>query len=401
MEYIPLCKLFYSDKEHYEEIYYSRFCSDYTLYLDFTIHGNPAFVVLVPSFYRKITELYRTDKKIKDLCNKLPGKALEQFARRCLVDEIILTNDIEGVYSSRREIHDVLSELEEKSKGHRFYGLVQKYLILQSESDLSFQTCEDIRSLYNDLVYNEIKEDDPDNLPDGKIFRKDSASVKNATQKVIHQGVTPESQIIFCMNKALSILNDSEMDCMFRVSIFHYLFGYIHPFYDGNGRTSRFISSYLLAKEFEPILGYRISHSIKENISDYYKAFKICNDRHNRGDLTPFVIMFFDVVLNSMHQLMEALEKRFLALENYGEMIKLLPKGTDEKYRMLYDILIQASLFSEEGISKQEIANVLKISKQTVDNRIKDPAVSVFTVKQRVKTQNFYRLNLELLDQLK
>ena len=82
-------------------------------------------------------------------------------------------------------------------------------------------------------------------------------------------------------------------------------------------------------------------------------------------------------------------------------MIKLLPKGTDEKYRMLYDILIQASLFSEEGISKQEIANVLKISKQTVDNRIKDPAVSVFIVKQRVKTQNFYRLNLELLDQLK
>ena len=137
-----------------------------------------------------------------------------------LVDEIVKTNDIEGVYSSRREINSVLSELETKSHGKRFMGLVQKYLMLQKNETMSFDTCEDIRNLYNDLVYFEIEEDNPSDLPDGKIFRKDSTSVLSATQKELHRGVNPEGKIIECMNKALAILNDKSIECVFRISIF-------------------------------------------------------------------------------------------------------------------------------------------------------------------------------------
>ena len=107
-------------------------------------------------------------------------------------------------------------------------------------------------------------------------------SVESATQKEIHRGIYPESKIIECMEQALKVLNANEMDELFKVAVFHYLFGYIHPFYDGNGRTSRFISSYLLSKEFEPTIAYRLSYTIKENIKEYYQAFKICNDRHNK-----------------------------------------------------------------------------------------------------------------------
>lgn len=132
------------------------------------------------------------------------------------------------------------------------------------------------------------------------------------------------------MNKALAILNDKSIECVFRISIFHYLFGYIHPFYDGNGRTSRFISSYLLSKEFESIIGYRMSYSIKENINDYYKAFKVCNDPKNKGDLTPFIIMFTDIIDDSLHKLVYALEKRLEQLTHYRKCIIFLPKGADE-----------------------------------------------------------------------
>ena len=45
-----------------------------------------------------------------------------------------------------------------------------------------------------------------------------------------------------------------------------FLFAYIHPFYDGNGRTNRFISSYVLSHSFSPIVGYRLSYSVKERI---------------------------------------------------------------------------------------------------------------------------------------
>ena len=65
------------------------------------------------------------------------------------------------------------------------------------------------------------------------------------------------------MTKGLNILNNDEYDYMIRIAVFHYIFGYIHPFYDGNGRTSRFISSYLLSKNLLPIVSYKLASTIK------------------------------------------------------------------------------------------------------------------------------------------
>lgn len=400
MSYEPLSKLFYSDKEHYEEIYQNRFNSEYTTHIDFEINGSPAFFVLDPTLHHKSIEIYKADKRIKQLRDKLPGVAIDQFTMRSLVDEIVLTNDIEGVYSSRREINSILSELKVKNKRKRYFGLVQKYLMLQKNETLSFKTPQDIRDLYDDLVYSEVEEDNPQNLPDGEIFRKDSVSVESATQKEIHRGVYPESKIIECMDQALKVLNANKMDELFKVAIFHYLFGYIHPFYDGNGRTSRFISSYLLSKEFEPTIAYRLSYTIKENIKEYYQAFKTCNDRHNRGDLTPFVIMFTDIIEESMKQLEEALQKRYHWLMYYRECVQNLPNGLNDKYMDLYDYLIQASLFSENGISTKELMSYLHISRATLSNRLSSISEQGLLIKNASGNIRYYKLNLDEVEKL-
>lgn len=400
MSYQSLAKLFYSDKDHYEEIYQERFDSKYATKINFEINGSQAFFVLEPSLHYKIISIYKADKRIKKLRDELPGVAISHFTIRSLIDEIVLTNDIEGVYSSRREINSILSELETKNRRKRFKGLVQKYLMLQKNETLSFQTCQDIRNLYNELVYAEVEEDNPDNLPDGEIFRKDSASVTTATQKEIHQGVNPESKIIECMNQALQVLNSNEIDEPIKVALFHYLFGYIHPFYDGNGRTSRFISSYLLSKEFEPTIAYRLSYTIKENIKEYYKAFKTCNERHNRGDLTPFVIMFTDIIEESMKQLEEALQKRYQKLMYYRERIQYLPMGLNEKYIDFYDYLLQASLFSESGISVEELKGLMRVSRPTVFNRLKDLSEYNLIEKKSLGNNRYYNLNLEEVEKL-
>lgn len=400
MSYQSLAKLFYSDKDHYEEIYQERFDSKYATKINFEINGSQAFFVLEPSLHYKIISIYKADKRIKKLRDELPGVAISHFTIRSLIDEIVLTNDIEGVYSSRREINSILSELETKNRRKRFKGLVQKYLMLQKNETLSFQTCQDIRNLYNELVYAEVEEDNPNNLPDGEIFRKDSASVTTATQKEIHQGVNPESKIIECMNQALQVLNSNEIDEPIKVALFHYLFGYIHPFYDGNGRTSRFISSYLLSKEFEPTIAYRLSYTIKENIKEYYKAFKTCNERHNRGDLTPFVIMFTDIIEESMKQLEEALQKRYQKLMYYRERIQYLPMGLNEKYIDFYDYLLQASLFSESGISVEELKGLMRVSRPTVFKRLKDLSEYNLIDKKSLGNSSYYNLNLDEVEKL-
>ena len=44
-------------------------------------------------------------------------------------------------------------------------------------------------------------------------------------------------------------LNGDNINSIIRISIFHYLYSYVHPFYDGNGRINRLISSYYISKK--------------------------------------------------------------------------------------------------------------------------------------------------------
>ena len=41
--------------------------------------------------------IQRMDKTVSRLCAQLPGKAIEQFTKRCLIDELVLTNSIEAI----------------------------------------------------------------------------------------------------------------------------------------------------------------------------------------------------------------------------------------------------------------------------------------------------------------
>lgn len=233
-----LKKLFHSNREEYQAEYERRFNDKDAVHLDILVSGNPAFFCQTIEMYQKLLSIEKTDKHIAQLCYTLPGAALNQFTQRCLIDEIVLTNNIEGVHSTRKEISSILSDLQKQNKRRRFVGLVKKYDTLMTLDNIPVNNSSDIRAIYDDIFYDEIQSTNPDSLPDGKIFRSNSVSVYSATGKEIHIGLMPESEIISVMNKALDFLNNSSINGILRIAVFHYLFGYIHPFYDGNGRTS-------------------------------------------------------------------------------------------------------------------------------------------------------------------
>lgn len=87
--------------------------------------------------------------------------------------------------STRKEISDILEELEAASKGKRFYDLVQKYHILMTKAELPLDSCEDIRKVYDELMLAEVAAEGKSNVPDGKWFRKGSVSVYSESQHEI------------------------------------------------------------------------------------------------------------------------------------------------------------------------------------------------------------------------
>ena len=395
-EYILLKSLYYEHKEEYEALYESRINSTECVHLNFSIAGNPAFFMETPELIKKIVEITRIDKEIALVSHSLPEIALKQYINKCLIDEIVITNNIEGVHSTRKEIGEILDDLEGKSD-KRFFGLVKKYDALMAGNYVSIKDSRDVRALYDEMFLSEIIEEDPKDAPDGEIFRKDHVDIVDPTQKVIHNGLYPESKIIESMNDAINILNDSDIDPLFRISVFHYLFGYIHPFYNGNGRLNRFISSYYLANTLESIMGYRLSFTIKENINMYYKSFKIVNEGINRGDITPFIFTYLEFIKESAVNLKNGLIEKAQRLEAFTKQLEALPHGEDEKYSRLYFYLLQASLFSEIGISISDLLNYLNITRPTLLKRINEIDKYNLLIIEKRDSNKFYQLNLETL----
>ena len=321
---------------------------------------------------------------------------MKQYINKCLIDEIVVTNNIEGVHSTRKEIGEILDDLEGKSD-KRFFGLVNKYNALITGNYVSIKNSRDIRKLYDEMFLTEIIEENPKDAPDGEIFRKDNVNVVDSRQKVIHHGLYPESKIISSMDDAINILNDDNIDPLFRISIFHYLFGYIHPFYNGNGRLNRFISSYYLANTLESIMGYRLSYTIKENINKYYKSFKVVNEEINKGDITPFIFTYLDFIKEAATNLRDGLTEKAKKLKLFAKQLASLPYGNDEKYSRLYYYLLQASLFSEIGISTTELLKYLNVSRPTLLKRLNNIDESNLLVTEKRDLNKFYQLNLDTL----
>ena len=404
MAYKELKKIYFGDQETYRTTYMQRYSSENSVHLDFDVAGYQAFFVQCEEVINLTIQILKLDKEIYKLRTRLPKVALEQYSKRCLIDEIVITNNIEGVYSSRKEIGAALSILEEQSskKGKKnvFLGLVNKYYKLLSHEIVPLQTCQNIREIYDEIVLAEVVSENKHNAPDGQIFRKDMTEVYAATGKSIHRGKYPESEIISYMEKALKFLNNEEVQALYRICLFHYMIEYIHPFYDGNGRLGRFILSYCISENLERLLAYRISETIKENIKSYYNAFKTCNDPRNLADLTPFLIMMLKMIEMSMEDLSDSLNEKLISWKRYCSVIPRLDQHQNKDVAQLYDILIQAALFSEQGISTQELLSVLGTNYATLGKRLGIVKDQDLLITEKHENKKFYSIKLKELNDI-
>lgn len=399
MNYEPLAKLYYKDKSVYTKIYNERFNNEFSYHLPFEISGNKAFFIIDYQISRKIEEIYYISRQLDDILNQLPPIAFKYYINKNLIDEIMLTNDIEGVYSTRKEISQIIEMPDNSTKKVRLMGLVKKYQKLINGEKISLSSCNDLRLLFDEIVLNEIEEDEK---PDGEIFRTGSVSVCTATDKEKHRGLYPEKKLIDFLNKSLDFLtNENNVGPLVKIAVFHYLFGYAHPFYNGNGRTSRFISSYLLCNILNQSIALRISYTIKNDKNKYYKAFDICNDPKNKGDITPFIYSFIDIIKNAAKSSLENLESLKQRLEYYSTIHENIYNffENDLQSKIVY-ILIQNALFSRKGVFIEELKHHLECSEATIRKNIKSLIKhGLIITTEREKNKMLYELSLDDFEQ--
>ena len=395
MEYELLSKIFYKKPTEYESIYDARFNSEASIKLPIKIHENVGFIFNTNEITKLLVKIYKTINKINLLRTHLPNIAIDSYIIKSLKDEIALTNEIEGVRSTRKEIEDAIDSIK-NDKSARFKGLVDKYFKLISNEIIPLNNCEDIRTIYDALVLPEIEKE---NLPDGILFRKEPVQVVSATQKEKHRGIMPESKIIESLDLCLDFLKNDDIDSLTKISAFHYLFGYIHPFYDGNGRTSRFISSYLIKNELDVLLALKLSYTVKNNINKYYKAFDVCNDRKNKGDITFFVVTFLELLSQASDDLYTKIADLNDQLNYYNNIINTLvnEKVLNDKQAKCIFILCQNRLFDDTYMNMNTLTELLEKSDTTTRKILKSLESKKLLVKSRNKNQYLYSANLDSL----
>ena len=288
MNYLSLYKASFKNNINYKELYNERFNMPNTIHFPIMINDNPSFLYLNEEVLSLIEDIQTLSDKVT--------------RTNPLIEEIIATNAIEGIVVNKEEVIDLLNTNQPKEY-KRLYGLVNKYrdILLKDKEFVPITDSLKLREVYNDILIQDIEKSDQHNIPDGLIFRRDIVNIVSST-KTIHKGIYPESKVIEAVNSALKILNDNKLPCILRVAIFHYFLGYIHPFYDGNGRISRYISSYYLSQTLDPIVALRLSIACKNRQKDYYEAFKITNDTRNLGDITYFAIMFLGIFKDDLEK---------------------------------------------------------------------------------------------------
>ncbi len=112
---------------------------------------------------------------------------------------------------------------------------------------------------------------------------------------------TPEGVIALCeaYNKAIA---EKEVDPLIMIPMFISDFLCIHPFIDGNGRTSRLFTSLLLYKEGYTVGKYiSLEMIIEKSVESYYEALQLSqvNWHENNNNNTYFIKYMLEVILEA------------------------------------------------------------------------------------------------------
>lgn len=401
-----LYKLFHQyDNAAFQEMYEHRLASDSIARVNLNIkpidQPNIFELYYLPTNHiiELVANIYSISSDLNFIFNQLPSVAKHQFITECLIEELLNTNELEGVKSSREEIAESVKIVRmNKNTKKRFESMVKSYFTLINDKFSLPALPMDIKSIYDEITSGEIEDEE---LPDGEIFRKDITHVlaSSGSGKVIHRGLFPEKEINKEIEKLLTFMNQTDsIPHIIKVAIGHYYFGFIHPFYDGNGRTSRFISSLYLSETLGNIPALSLSRGCNKLKNSYLNAFKKTNSIANKGELNFFIDTFLSIISKTLLDMKDELKEKVELLNN---AIKKLDHDSRLKSKNNYDfmfILAQNYFFHvNEGLTIKDLTHEIGLSEATT-RKIRDSLLQKSMIKQEGIRPAYLSINPEYFE---
>lgn len=279
----------------------------------------------IDTAYRE--ELGTTFERLFDKTNTLvearplPNIALQKIKEALSIEWTYNSNSIEGNTLSLRETQMVLQEgvtIKGKSLREHFeaknHEMAIEYLYTLVDKNAMF-SAKDILSLHG-LVLRSIEDDFAGRLRNAGVRISGANFVPPNARRV--SGLLDEL-VQFVVDNPLG-LNVIEL-----ATVFHHKFVWIHPFFDGNGRTVRLAMNLILMKA-----GFPPAIILKNDRKKYYDAL----NQANNGNYSKLMLL-----------MCQSLER---TLNIY---ISALPDSTDE-YQIISDIVKEPDVhYGQEYIS--------------------------------------------------
>jgi Fic family protein len=317
------------------------------------------------------------EKKGSELYQKIVSHASfkDEFLLDSMIEEAITSAIYEGANSTRAQAQELIASGETpKNKdewmllnNYKAMGFIRQHR--EKEVTQSF-----IKEIHQIVVRNTLEGDDANYS--GR-FRDDKVYVRSSSNEIKHEGVD-FNLIETALNEVIELTtkNQRYFPKVIRGILLHYFLAYIHPFFDGNGRTARALFYFKAMKnnlQFVELLS--VSAYLKNHGSQYEKSFEkvVKNDL----DITYFIDFNLDALLHAI----TAVEKKvdyLLKLTVLREHLKisdnqvgLLQRLALNKFRKISIEEYAEKINKSREIARQELKQLCSLNLLTEEKESK------------------------------
>ena len=201
-------------------------------------------------------------------------------------------------------------------------------------------------------------------MSDGRIKVKPTPTPYRGGQNVIKDGITgtivympPESKDVpsLMRNMVAWIRENDVLPCPIIAALAHYQFATIHPYYDGNGRTARLLTTLILHLGGYDLKSlYSLEEYYAKNLPAYYRAISV-GPSHNyylgrvESDITEWVEYFVEGMAVAFEKVVnQILESRNKGGKDHYELMRAL----DAKQRRALELFKDYDVVTSKQIGE-------------------------------------------------